>query len=484
MVAPYAVPNYNYYWDDSAPATPFLYVPVNGSNVTGQTQPRYRVTFAAQINAASGVVGRTIVLPSISIPSSSTPPSATNATCYCALSIAPSGFLGSGETLVSIDYNSLRVARDYDDITKAYFTGSPVQPFDSAVNTDGTPRNPYQYIVVNSSLGLILVNPLAYGYIQQSVGGSAVALQARVDYDVYDWRVLKEDFRLPEAAPYQFQLKLTNIKHQFGTEADNTAFQGIPSGGVVNAPASVIVLDEDTGGVIASTGFTVNYHTGILNFNPNGTTMSETFLVPPSGTPGPTTPWVTVTNPTTPNATQHTFRVYYMGVGEWATQVTKGAANYLQVSSTTPLPGQFYVGAATTNFGPASTSTCNNQLNINFAKADIGQTVSFDELWYQRIDGSLQCARGQSAPVKVVGGVPSVLISDIDPLAKGADFSNGYAARAVVKGTSILVREFWNPNSVIFSKTSGANNLTPFNQWENGWRVISTQAILDKGTLQ
>jgi hypothetical protein len=188
-------------------------------------------------------------------------------------------------------------------------------------------------------------------------------------------------------------------------------------------------------------------------------------------------------NPTTPNAMQHTFRVYYMGVGEWATQVTKGAANYLQVSVATPAPGQFYVPPAAATGVPVSSSTCNNLLNINFAKVDVGQTVSFDELWYQRTDGTLQCARGQSAQVKIVGGVSSVLISDIDPLAKGADFSNGYAARGV-KGTSVLVREFWNPNSVNFSKTSGANNITPFNQWENGWRVISTQAVLDKGTLQ
>jgi len=486
VVAPYAVPTYNYYWDDSTPSAPFLYVPVNGANVTGQAQPRYRVTFAAQINTGTSIVGRTVVLPSLTIPNTSTAPSAINETCYCALSMAQ--FVNSGESLISIDYNSVRVARDYDDITKAFFTGSPTpQTFDSTVNPDGTPRNPYQYIVVNSSLGLILVNPAAYGYIQQSIGGSAVALQARVDYDIYDWRVLKEDFRLPETTPFQYQLKLTNIKHQFGAEADSTSFAGIPSGGAANAQTSVLILDEDTGGLVASTAFTVNYHTGILTFTGmNGATIPETFLVPPPGTPLPipaTTPWVQVTNPSPQNANQHTFRVYYMGVGEWATQVTKGAANYLQVSAAPPMPGQFFVAPAAVNTGPASSSTCNNQLNINFARVDVGQTVSFDELWYQRTDGTLQCARGQSAQVKLVGGVPLVLISDIDPLAKGADFSNGYAARGV-KGTSILVREFWNPNSLNFSNKSGANNLTPFNQWENGWRVISTQAILDKGTLQ
>ncbi|HEY3780750.1 MAG TPA: hypothetical protein VGL56_06690 [Fimbriimonadaceae bacterium] len=483
VVTPYAVPNYDYFWDDSTPAKPFLYVPVNGANVLGQTQPRYRVTFAAQINTTAGVVGRTIIMPSVTMPPTSTAPSTPNATCYCALDMSGGTYLNPGESLVAIDYNSLRVARDFDDITLAYFTGSPVQPFDSTVNADGTPRNPYQYIVVNSSLGLILVNPLAYGYVQQSVGGSAVPLQAKADYDVYDWRILKEDFRLPETAPYSYQLKLTNIKHQFGAEADGTNFAGIPTGNVIPSPAAVVVLDEDTGGVLNSTAFTVNYHTGLLNFNPTGaSTISEVFLVPGSS-PSPTTPWTTAVNNFTPNATQHTFRVFYMGVNEWATQVTRGAANYVQISTVTPLPGQFYIPPSASVVGPSSTSTCNSLLNINFAKADVGQTVSFDELWYQRTDHSLQCARGQSALVKLVGGVPSVLISDIDPQALGADFSNGYAVRGV-KGTSILIKEFYNPNSVTFSKTSGANNLSPFNLWENGWRVISTQAILENGGLQ
>ena len=334
-----------------------------------------------------------------------------------------------------------------------------------STNPDGTPHNPYQYELLNPSLGQVLINPLAYGYVDNGKPVWLVAAIAALPLEN-----VRESW-LPDYSPYSYQLHVSNLKHVNGYEADLTYASGINTGLGVGSPVSVMVVDQNTAACLPNElAFSVDYHNGIITFKPNPSSWSEIVntLSAQGAITGTTTIW--------PNPGNLNLRVYYMANGEWACQVLKSSSSYIQAPTLAAalIPGEFYVQQPAT--GTASGTTA-----IQFCRADIGQTVSFEELWYQWADGSVHCARGQSAVVKVIGGVPLATATDIDPMATTLDFSNGYAVKGV-KGLSVSVRVLWNPNTVKFQGSS--NNLNTFSQYLAGWRNTTTDAVLDKEMVQ
>ena len=60
------------------------------------------------------------------------------------------------------------------------------------------PANPYQYKALNGNMGTLLVNPLAFDFDVRSENGMSVPLVATADYTVFDWRILRDEFRVPK----------------------------------------------------------------------------------------------------------------------------------------------------------------------------------------------------------------------------------------------------------------------------------------------
>jgi hypothetical protein len=490
----YAVPSYQYYFSESTINDPFLYIPVDQNFAHN-----YRITFIANISTTSGTVQRTYVVTNpINVPAMPTVvppfPASINQGAYYAVDFGQyvTSLLNVGETLISVDLSSVRLARMFDQI--AYGTA-----FVTSHNPDGTPQNPYQYQIPDvdpsnldakrDTLGMILINPTAYGYVEQTNAGQPILLRARADYDVFDWRIIKEDFKAPDTTPYQYQLALPNLKHHYGYEPDGTLFLGMGFE-VPNEDGTawdfekrdVVVADLATGGIITKAsagGFDVNYSIGMLHFNPvlvgpkNAQVLSLYEVFPSTNS----------TSPVPVPISGLTLRVYYMANGEWSVQPLKAAANYQIVTASPPLSGQVYLAPPVSGSNPLS----NNDPTIQFPNSDVGATVTIDQLWYDASNSAIpEVMYGQSFVVRPANAqhpVPYIALTDIDPYATGADFSNNYAVRGV-KGLSLSVRVLWNPNPVTFSTTNTAGNISLFNTWEHGWRHVTTEGILQRGSIE
>lgn len=460
---------YQFYFDDSTPSDPVLNIPQDATHAYD-----YRLSMVAYLSGSSPPTQVTYVALTVHVPANATPGYQTlhlNST-----SDVPGG---PGAQLQFVDSNSIRVARKFTLTTAAAWD----------------PTNPFEYQVLNAgTLGQILVNPIAYRSVQRTGRGVSVPVEIRADYDVYDWRILKEDFRLPsfgDGSSYRYQLKINSVKGIGGEEPDGTAYQGI-NVEVYNENSAmpglerrdILLVDMANGAIISKDSYQglTDYRRGVLTFTATTSTTSGLPVIH-EYLPGQTT-----ASEVSPSGLR--VRAYYEAVGEWSAQVIKSAANYIQIQSAGPLPGQFYI-APPVGSVTIGTPAPNNDLTIQFAKADVGSTVSFDELWYERTDpatsGSVvTVARGQSAVVHGADSLhafPYVLITDIDPRATSADFSNGYAVRGV-KGESISVRVLYNQNFVTFKEGGdGTQNIPIFEQWMRGWHNMTTDGVLSRGAL-
>jgi len=430
-----AVLPFRYYLDVSTPSDPVLYIPQDPSRAHN-----FKLVLTAYINSSGVIIQRSYVaLPPISVGGAGAPDP------YQAVHIAPL-VTGPGETLNSIDPDSVKLARVYDQV--GTFT-----------------NDPYQYKLLDQSLGIILVNGAAFNVIQRTSTGKEVPLEVRADYDVYDWRILKEDFRVPDNGPYEYRLRLQNIKHRNGYEADMKPFVGLnvkvpdETGSSTSLEQrDIIIMDLQTGGLYSKRAFTINYSTGVITFkdgdnNPaNGLQVGLMY-------PGTYTP-------TTVNAAGRSVRIFYMAQGEWGSQLLKAPDEYTFTQSATPAPGACFV--------PTSGNI------IRFPVADVNKTITIDELWYIGGDGQRHLSRGHAFVVQkdrsATPGNPFITVTDLDPGSQGLDFSNGYAVRGV-KGTYVSVRSLYNLGTMSFTSDS-AQNISIFEKWLRGWNRTSSESAL------
>lgn len=443
---PEPVPNgatvlpFQYYIDNSKPADPVLYIPQDPTQAHN-----YKLTLTAFVSNGSTIIQRSYVaLPPLSIGNQGP------ADPYQAVHIAPL-VTGPGETLNSIDEDSVKLARIYDQVSS--FSASP-----------------YEFKLLDQSLGIILVNGNAFNVVQRTSTGKTVPLEVRADYDVYDWRILKEEFRIPETPPYEYRLRLSNLKHRGGAQADGLPFPGIqvavPDEAGGTEFRDVILMDLQTGGIYSKTAFTINFSTGVLTFkdrDANPANGLQVGLIYPGASGG---------TPTIVNGAGRSVRVFYMANGEWAAQLLKAPLQYTFSQSATPAPGSIYV--------PSSGNI------IRFPKADVNKTVTFDELWYTGSDSQRHVAHGHAFVVQpdksATPGNPLVSVTDLDPGSQGLDFSNGYAVRGV-KGTYVGVRSLYNLGNMSFT-TDSTKNITVFEQWLRGWNRTISESALGGGLSQ
>jgi Tfp pilus assembly protein PilV len=495
VVSNTSVPSYQYYVDDSTITDPYIYIPADVADPT--TPHSFKITFVANINTVAGLVQRTyLVVSPILVPAPGFTPTGNQGVYYAfeLTQLNSPALLNAGETLQSIDFSSIRLARQFDRIEVG-------ATFNTNRTPDGTPQNPYQYQIRDvipsngndakrDTLGMLLINPTAYGYVEQTKSGQSILLQAKVDYDVFDWRILKEDFKAPDTSPYQYQLAIGNLKHHFGYEPDGTLYMGMGFE-VPNEDGTpwdfekrdVVVADLATGGVISKNssqgGFDVNYSIGMLHFNPV-LVQVQTLPAPPTLCLYEVLPDNNGATPVPVPISGLTLRVYYEANGEWASQPLKSAANYQLVTASPPLPGQIYVTPPTAP-SPADLNA------IEFPSCDIGATVTIDQVWYDASNsGGPEELQGQSFIVRPPDRNHStayITIRDIDPYAINFDYSNNYAVSGV-KGLTLSVRVLWNPDPVRFDPVNINANLNALNMWGQGWRHITTEGILQRGSIE
>lgn len=442
--------DYQFYANDLDTAGAVIYLP------RSQTKTRhFRLSLSATVKVGSSLQQKDIV--------SSTPievPADSNGG-YLKVDL-DDYILASGETLVYVDGDSLKVARLFDRVSS--FTADP-----------------YEYQLVDQKLGLVLFNPAGYNYKERRQGGRLVPLVGRVNYDVYDWRILREDIRIPGTERPFYQLPLGNLVINGKPGPDNQTVLPMPigAGAVINKPA-VALLDLDSGSIYSANSISVDGSRGVISFIDgdndamNGIQME---MLPPDGSA-----------PITVNASGRSVRVLYMANNQWSVQVTKAANRYTR-SWNRPGVAQYYVGNLVTGVG--------NPTRIYFPRNDVGKKVTIDTIYYRRSGDDLTLAprelSGQdyliTASTDPMG--PYVDITSIDPDAiridtpvyqsDGTLVSGSYYMYGVrnVKGASIGVRTLWNPNFFTLGSDS-ASNMKEFNKWMAGWRKSQTETYLQR----
>ena len=177
----------------------------------------------------------------------------------------------------------------------------------------------------NANPGAIIFNPKAAG------GSGSAALRAQISYQTYSWSVLHEDRDIP-ALPLGntavIRLTLKNLKRAGDPNADNTIYTGLPEvgTGTVGGNQSIVIMDVDTGTIIAATDPTL-INDEDLNGTVNDTT-GQTVNV--SYSTGRITfgydAFMDNANGTTPTA--HRIRIFYAGDQDWTVAVQKAASYY------------------------------------------------------------------------------------------------------------------------------------------------------------
>ncbi|HVT13928.1 MAG TPA: hypothetical protein VHE55_16820 [Fimbriimonadaceae bacterium] len=355
--------------------------------------------------------------------------------------------------LNGIEYDSVKVERQFDQV--ASFSSDP-----------------YEYQLLSPQLGQVLFNPAGYNYVIRS-HGRRTPLLGRVSYDVYDWRIIHDEFRMPDLYPAQYRLAIGGIKIKGESGPDGLPNQGIgvqaPDSSGAMHDVNLVLEDADTGGLYVFQPGTSDPHQ--TSFVVNGTLGLITFLDydndPANGTqlmllePGASTPTVVT-------VAGRNLRALYMGKNEWAVQVLKPSATYVQTDLTNPGIGQFFVPGVNDR--------------IYFPTTDGGRVVSIGELYYYSTSGQ------EVGPVQLTAkiqtnnldgyGQPYIPIQSYFPDFNGFDNSYGSAVKDV-KGASVAVRVLWNPDYFTLTPDS-ASNMDHLDKWMQGWRRSTVETYLQR----
>ena len=450
---------FEYYIENPDLASAALIIPADAF-----AQRTYRLAASCYVNNGGTIRKEDVVDVQVDVP-------ATGTGSPGFYTIPLSTATGFGASLVSAEFESIRLARQYDKIDN-------LDPF----------TDPYQYKLLDADLGLILFSDQAAKAYEVRLG-KREPLQARVNYDVYDWRVMRDEFRVPDGTIPQVKLQLGNLKVVGMRDVDDTKYVGLSlnlqTGTGTTERRDLALLDLDSGGIILTKSATrmsagaplelvhINRSVGLLTFadadgNPNNGITGEIVY------PGTSTP-------TDINLTGRAIRAMYQARNEWAVQVLKAPSIFVQAAivpgATKPGNAEYYVG--NTDVGTGGSPT-----RIYFSQSESGHRITLDQIWYRTMTNpnavSMQDQSFvvQSQPADPLG-LPYIDIKTIDPDAQAFDLTTyGYAAKGV-RGASVTVRVLWNPSTLSFTDDP-AVNLNHLEIWGREWRKTSVETYVKR----
>jgi len=304
--------------------------------------------------------------------------------------------------------------------------------------------DPYEYALADAVMGVLAFNPRARNMTEYTARGVR-AITARVDYRIYDPRIIREDRTMPvpnenpsgtgpnDHIAVKLALKFIlnagdpNVIGD-GSPTDNPdepTFEGLVRqrlGMVVHTPAdlwvkdSMLIIDLATGMRVSMAGVSIDFKNGIVHL------PATTDLVDWNAHALPDTTGISLVG-------RH-LRFFYRADGDWSVQCHKAYANY------------------TREYGTPQLDYCHFRLRADlnkllFAMCDAGKNVTVD---YTYIDS-------QNYPHKVVG--KTYQIADtyvVDTTGQKCPFvtldvpADGYIdpnSRVVVVGSSFRARVIW-----------------------------------------
>lgn len=353
----------------------------------------------------------------------------------------------SGEEFHSIIWNSVRVARTFSEIP---------------VDADWNPDDPYQYKMLNYSLGLVLFNPAGYDF-RELRNRQMVPLQATFNYDVLDWHIIVDERRVGDRAPYNVKLTLDRIKRIGDLNNDNTRFQGINLQ-FDGRDHDVLIVDVADGSVIVNRpnrqSFDFDALKGIVRL------ADEVLVLRPDSTEELRSP------------AGRTYRFMYMGHDDWGVQVQKAPATYNIVYG---LPASRNLGIRQAYVPSDRPGT-----RIYFPQCDLGKRVVVQEYRYIDRNGSRQVGRSEDFVILAPRAGDDIQLPYIDiaddahhPDADRFDFESTGSPVDAITGVSLKVRVVWAPTQRERSAEARANSY-PNLRFLPMWRKIDFDTHLTR----
>lgn len=480
---------YLYYCDQADGPGATLYLPQGGTPI------RYRFAVTAYISNAGNLRTLEVLDYIITVPAGA--PNTYFTVNLAALFTTPNFGMVAGDTFAGIQFESLSVAPLFERIPKGNVFGAG-NPYEYKLLDDVNPG------VTNANMGVLLFNPAGYNYYVPNAEGRRIPLTARVNYNVYDWGILRNDFRIPTEMTESLRLPVGGLKIKGNQDTDGRTYAGlgfaVANGAGGNQELDVVVQDAETGGIFAynstalndplQTAYRVDRSLGLVRFQDRNTATPELE--------------VTLYEPGTWNPIQiddargRTVRVFYQSNQEFQVQVFKAAGRYIGVSGTPSNSGEAALGT----IGNLQTET-----KLFFTPSDLGRHVSVNEayvLWDPDASGP------QAAAVKMMSfsGVvrsprasdpvqlPCLDMDDVFGVEAGSGQRYAVAWSAVdetgknpgwivrgVRGASVGVRVLWNPQRFNLG-TDATANMAAYDKWAANWRKATTETFLQKGGLQ
>ncbi|MGQ9696883.1 MAG: hypothetical protein ACUVRO_02670 [Armatimonadota bacterium] len=294
----------------------------------------------------------------------------------------------------------------------------------------------------------IAFHPRAHIRLRTAAAGVSRPAVARIDYQVADWHIIREDKGIPSSPPYDVKLALPFIKEAGVTQEETQLTGGPPAlsvykGIVPSLPGvSVVAVDMEDGSLLVNRipprnqYFEVDYRNGIVHLPERAW-----FLKPEGGFE---------TKPVAGRA----LRFFYRADGDWAVAVQKAAASYEPVARPVRIlpyrscyvlpPVEVRQGGRTKYY-----------LRVLFPIADQGKSVVLSYAYWDKRQGVRQVVHGVSAQIsdQTVPGISAdplgelagtwpahpyvtVALPDEVDLARGVQVFD-------VKGTSLRVLTVW-----------------------------------------
>jgi len=306
--------------------------------------------------------------------------------------------------------------------------------------------NPYEYKILNPTLGILAFNPIGATY-KERLGWYTQDLVAKIDYTVKDWHFIKEAKRVPDSL--DIHLSLPRLMQVGDFLIDQTVYGGVPTGLVdpmdqmTPYNPDVLIVDMTTGEVVLNdfSGTGQNPQTDVLIDYKNGIiTMPSRYL----RTIDPITGNINVYDRAQPGQdwVGRVFRFYYKVDGEWAVAPSKANFYYTQASPMTPpVYNQYLVG------GPFASppDVPSPRFPLWFSIGNAGKSVAVDYT-YRMAGGKIGKVFGEmhtiSSPPQPV---PGTNFNGCYLVLKQPDPSQGDQLISVdkVKGTSFKIRAVW-----------------------------------------
>jgi len=447
----------------------------------------FRVSLTATINSAGNIFTRTLTSQIVSI--------GTSANGYIVVPVsAIPGVLNPGETLVNVEVNSLRIARLFRE---------------TALASAWDPNEQFTYQVVNPLIGEVMFNPALYGKYEERAGTTRQPYVARIDYDVRDWRILHEDFRISTSSPAGLpkvlklaipSLRTNSVKGPDGISAPTHAAtppspwypnQGMEdiycynntqyAGANTTDADNILVIDVATGAQILET---YNGQKTMRIDKSNG--YITLFDVDNDDTNGLSQMVGTYGGTVLTNVTGRVLRVYYMGREEWAVQIARNPDHY-DFTYLAPGAGQYYVGGSGALNGSAT--------RVYFPAMDANRKVAIGKIRYMWNDGGTPreaTLNGAEFQIRYRQGdsitqpLPSIDLLDINPNALNivqdtASVESRAYSVSDVRGVSVLAKVFFNNGAFNLGANITTNLNTGFGNWAKEWSVTTKETYLHRG---